>query len=218
MSITTYAELQTAVANWLHRDDLTAIIPDFITLAESRINSDLQANVKETDTTLVTVIGQDYSALPTDFVSPIALNVLYSVGGVQEDVPQFLPQFLTVSTSQSAPYQWAISGDVISYGQPLDRAYTIIFRYLGKFSLSATATTNWLLTNHPDVYLWGALLEAAIYAQDNENLSLYGSKFENSLKFVKLKENRSRDVRLRVDKSLTSSSSSSGRSNIFTGV
>lgn len=214
MSITTYAELQTAVANWLHRDDLTAIIPDFIALAESRINCDLQANVKETDATLVTVIGQDYSALPTDFVSPIALNVLYSVGSVQEDVPQFLPQFLNVSTAQSAPYQWAISGDVISYGQPLDQAYTIIFRYLGKFALSATATTNWLLTNHPDVYLWGSLLEAAIYAQDNDNMSLYGGKFENSLKFVKRKENRSRDVRLRVDEALTSS----GRSNILNGV
>jgi len=39
MSIATYSELQTAVADWMHRTDLTAKIPDFITLAESRINA-----------------------------------------------------------------------------------------------------------------------------------------------------------------------------------
>lgn len=199
MSISTYDELQTAVANWLHRTDLTATIPDFIKLAESRINCDLQANVKETEATLVTVAGQSYSALPSDFVSPIAVSVLYAPGTTQEDLPQVLPEQLNVSTINSAPYQWAIDGATVSYGDPLDQAYTIILRYLGTFSLSNTASTNWLLTNHPDVYLWGTLLEAAIFSQDNENVSLYGSKFENSLKFVKRKEGRSRAVPLRVD-------------------
>ena len=213
MSITNFAELQTAVADWLHRTDLTAKIPDFITFAESRINCDLQANVKETDATLVTVIGQDYSALPSDFVSPIALNVLFSPSAVQQDLPQVLPENLKVSTARTSPYQWAIDGATVAYGQPLDQAYTIILRYLGTFTLSASATTNWLLTNHPDVYLWGTLLEAAIYAQDSDNIALYGSKFENSLTFVKRKESRSRDVRLRVDGALASA----GRPNIIDG-
>jgi len=40
--ITTYAELQTSIATWLVRDDLTAIIPDFITLAESKFKRDIR--------------------------------------------------------------------------------------------------------------------------------------------------------------------------------
>ncbi len=213
MTISTYAQLQTAVANWLHRDDLTAEIPDFITFAESRINSDLQANTKETVATLATVINQSYAALPSDFVSPISLKWLASAGSIQEELPQVLPEQLQVSTSSSSPSMWAIDGDTVSFGEPLDQAYTIKLRYLGKFALSDSATTNWLLTNHPDVYLWGTLLEAAIYAQDSENINLYGSKFENSLKVVKRKENRSRSVQLRVDTGLANGR----RGNILDG-
>jgi hypothetical protein len=39
MGITNYSELQTAVAKWLHRTDLTAQLPDFITIAENKLNN-----------------------------------------------------------------------------------------------------------------------------------------------------------------------------------
>jgi hypothetical protein len=213
MTISTYTELQTAVANWLHRTDLTATIPDFISMAESRINSDLHAITKETEVTLTTVSGQSYSTLPSDFVSPIALWVIWSTGSIRELLPQMLPENLCLSDTSAAPFQWAIDGATVSYGMPLDEAHVIKFRYLGKLALSASAPTNWLLTNHQDVYLWGALLEAAIFAQDNENIQLYGSKFENSLTWVKRKENRSRQTNLRVDIGLIGGK----RSNIMDG-
>ena len=34
MAITNYTQLQSSIASWLLRDDLTAVIPDFITLAD----------------------------------------------------------------------------------------------------------------------------------------------------------------------------------------
>jgi len=42
MAISTYSELKTAVANWLDRSDLTDVIPDFITLAETRHKRDFK--------------------------------------------------------------------------------------------------------------------------------------------------------------------------------
>ena len=42
MAITTYAELKTAIANWLNREDLTSVIPDFISLAEADFNRKLR--------------------------------------------------------------------------------------------------------------------------------------------------------------------------------
>jgi hypothetical protein len=42
MAIGTYSELQTAVANWLGRDDLTDRIPEFIDLAEARLSRALE--------------------------------------------------------------------------------------------------------------------------------------------------------------------------------
>lgn len=51
MTISTYAELQTSVASWLHRADLTSQIPDFITLAESKLNRKLRLRAQETTAT-----------------------------------------------------------------------------------------------------------------------------------------------------------------------
>ena len=42
MAITTYAELKSSIANWLNRDDLTSVIPDFISLAEAQIARDVR--------------------------------------------------------------------------------------------------------------------------------------------------------------------------------
>jgi hypothetical protein len=38
MAISTYTDLKTSIASWLNRDDLTSVIPDFISLAEAGIN------------------------------------------------------------------------------------------------------------------------------------------------------------------------------------
>ena len=51
MAIGTYAELQTAVANWLDRGDLTDRIQEFIDLAEARINRNLRLRLMETTAT-----------------------------------------------------------------------------------------------------------------------------------------------------------------------
>ena len=42
MAITTYDELKTSVADFLNRDDLTSVIPDFITMAEADLNRNVR--------------------------------------------------------------------------------------------------------------------------------------------------------------------------------
>ena len=41
MAISTYAELQTAVTDWMARSDLSGNAADFITLGEARLNRKL---------------------------------------------------------------------------------------------------------------------------------------------------------------------------------
>ena len=55
MAIGTYAELQTAVANWLDRDDLTDRIPEFIALAEAKMNRNLRISLMENVSTAITM-------------------------------------------------------------------------------------------------------------------------------------------------------------------
>ena len=76
MAITTYAELQTAVKNWSKRNDLDSIIPDFIRLAELRVNRNLRIRKMETRVTTNTVASQEYYGNPDVLVyaSLIELN------------------------------------------------------------------------------------------------------------------------------------------------
>ena len=73
MAITTYAELQAAAANWLVRGDLTARIPEFITLAEARLNRVLRARLAEVEASLTTTPGARTLALPSGFSEPLAV-------------------------------------------------------------------------------------------------------------------------------------------------
>jgi len=64
--ITTYAELQTSIATWLVREDLTAIIPDFITLAEAKFKRDIR--VREMEKRATADATTEYTGLPSDFL------------------------------------------------------------------------------------------------------------------------------------------------------
>ena len=68
MAISTYAELQTAIKSWSKRDDLDSQIPDFIKLAETRINRNIRIRIMETRVTSNTVSAQGYYGLPDNFV------------------------------------------------------------------------------------------------------------------------------------------------------
>ena len=69
MALSTYSDLQTAVANHLHRSDLAGIIPDLITLAEHRIYGDLNSRKQDSVTEFSTVADQEYITLPDDFMN-----------------------------------------------------------------------------------------------------------------------------------------------------
>jgi hypothetical protein len=67
MAISNYSELQTALENWSHRADLTSVLPDFIVLAEAKLNRELRTRQMELETTLTPVAG--VCTLPTDYLS-----------------------------------------------------------------------------------------------------------------------------------------------------
>lgn len=179
MSIGTYSELQTAVAAWLKRSDLTSRIPDFIRLAEVRMLSLIDVGTLETTATLATTPSSDTIAVPADFKNPIALWIADI--DPQEQLTQVLPQSLPYNATPNRPQYWAIDGTNIRFQCPADAAYPIKFRYTQTFGLSNASPTNTLLTNFPDVYLFGALSEAADYAFDNENGLKWNAKFNDAV-------------------------------------
>lgn len=186
MSLDTYANLQTSVAGFLHRSDLASIIPDMITLAEVRINGDLDARLQDVKTTLTTTTNVESVALPSDLINIRHISVA-STTPIQTLV------YMTPDTIEKA-YQWGQSGLPINYtvvGSSLylapipDSAYTLDIVYKGRIpSLSASNTTNYLLTTYPSVYLYAILCEAAPYLKDDARIAVWETKYREAVDSV----------------------------------
>jgi hypothetical protein len=168
MSITTYAELQTAIQNWLARDDTTTTnrITEFIDLAESAINNVLRVNPMMTR--LSVTIDDEYEAQPSDWLSTHSLQI--TSGGVEYPVNLRLNDYINRlhNLNQSdRPIYYAIVGSDFRYWPKPDTTYTGTLVYKQKVpALTDSATTNWLLTNYPDIYLWMSMAEAFQFLKD----------------------------------------------------
>lgn len=185
MSIGTYSELQTAVASWMHRADLTDRIPEFIALCEARANGHSKSRLMEARTTLTATSGNAYVTLPSDMLEMRRLVVTSS--SPLSTLKYVSPDEITFSyptTQQGVPAVFAVIGSQVQLAPIPDSSYTLEVSYLQKIpALSEANPTNWLLTNFPDVYLYGTLLQAVTYTQDfgqlNTLQTLYRDAVEN---------------------------------------
>jgi hypothetical protein len=178
MSITTYSELKTAVANWLARSDLTDYIPDFITLFEAVANRRLRVRQMETTTTLTTSSGS--VALPSDFQTWRRMG--FASGSRTSEVEYVTPNYLYSAyptSTADTPKLWTIVGSNIITRPYDDTASALTLDYYQTITaLSDAAPTNWLLTKWPDVYLFGALAEASGFIKKFDDLAMWGSRRE----------------------------------------
>lgn len=156
MAIGTNAELKAAVASWLHRSDLTTQIPDFVALCEADIRRDLRVREME-DSTSVALTSTEL-AIPTGFLEArqVTLNDIV--------VDYVLPQQFT-PISEDTTYTYTVKGTNFVF-QTSSGDVKVEF-YKSFAALSASGDTNWLLTNHPDVYLFGTLAWSCTYTQDD---------------------------------------------------
>lgn len=198
MAISTYAELKSAVADWVERGDLTSRIPDFIALAESRINRKLSRSGAEFETTLTGVPGSRFISLPTDFDTALVLWINLPTG--RERLNPVSPYVVDTVSTSGRPSFWSISEERVQFERPLSEAYTFTLRQTNLLKLSDAAPTNELLTKWPDVYLYGALAEAAPYMLDDERMAMFDPKFEKAMLEVTEHEARNRaQAVLRID-------------------
>lgn len=174
-----YTELQAEIADTLHRDDLTAKIPSFIALFETRANRYLNAPQQEVTTDLTLASGSKTIALPSDFLEPLDAVLFYGVTPckLQQVQGRFIDETFPIT---SIPVYYAINNGSINFGVYANQDYTVRLRYLKKWNLAADIT-NWLLTNHPDAYLYGSLAASAAYIGEDERLPLWKELAGNAI-------------------------------------
>jgi hypothetical protein len=173
MAITNYGELKTAVADWLNRDDLTAVIPTFIDIAHAKLNRRLR--VREMLQRSTANVTTQYTSLPNGFLSMrnIQLNVT-TPKALEYLTSEQMDQERARGNTAREPVYYTIIGETIEVFPSPDASYEIELAYHKSLpALSADADTNWLLTKAPDAYLYGALLQAAPYLKDTAETGLW---------------------------------------------
>jgi hypothetical protein len=194
MAISTYSELQTAVANWLDRDDLAARIPEFIVLCEARFNRSLRIRAMETlDISVDTVGGTSTVALPTGYVQMRDISLITSpITQLQYLTPEIMNR-LNAGSLTGKPETYTIIANNILFGPTPDSAYDISMLYYKTFdALTDAAPTNWVITNAPDVYLYGTLLEAEPFLMNDQRVQLWATALTQSITTLQEQDNKDR--------------------------
>jgi len=182
VAITTYSELRDAVARWLKRADAIALIPDFISLAEGRMQADLttmRALWQRSQATLDA--GSTFIATPDDLMTPI------SVALVKSSEIKRLPILAATSvrndtTTTGEPSCCAFVGEQIVFSPPTTSAQTVELIYQRRIpALSDSVASNWLIEQSPNLYLYGALIESVSFTRDTEALAMWSQQYEAAL-------------------------------------
>lgn len=177
MAITTYTNLQTEIANWLHRDNLTAEIPDFIALCEATLQ--VRCKLLEFESTATVTITSGVGTLPTGFVG---MRSVYWNDSLAQPLQYITPEQFDAMRSwgDGDTYFYTISGSTIRTSNT--ETGSVIMTYYAKFvPLSGSNTSNAILSNFPDAYLYGSLVQACIYQMDDAGAAKYSSLFSGAI-------------------------------------
>ena len=191
MALANYADLTASVANWLNRTDLTAIIPDFVAMAESDISRDLRLRKQIVASTLATVGGVRGTLLPADWLEFENVSLLTAPERQLTYAPvEHLDVVYPNNGYSGAPSLYTIEGDQVLFGPTPDGVYQVGFLYYSRFTPLSIAPTNWLLTNHPTVYLYSALEQASIFLKDKSGAAEYKALYEQVVADLQKQDDR----------------------------
>ena len=172
-----YSTLKTTIASYLHRDDLTSTIPSFITLAQSRVNHDLDITALHESKYLFTATGYGEVSLPSDCLSIMALRLEHSGGYVgleQYTLAQSAGVLEQRGGAKGTPKYFSRYGDKIELMPTPDDNATLILFYKKRLEAFVDNTdTNDILTNHPNLYIYATMLEAEPFIMSDDRLTVW---------------------------------------------
>lgn len=194
MTISTYAELKTAIANYTGRADLTGRDDEFIDNVEAKFSRRLRIRAMEATATGTFSIGTATIALPTDFLE--VRSFTYDLASNSPRKLEFISpeQGDALEYAGNGPPKWYsfVGGAIRLYPTP-DQAYAYTLRHYAKIpALSGSQTTNHIITNYPDAYLYGCLLEATAYIGDDPRIPLWKAGFDEVIAEIERHDRRER--------------------------
>lgn len=189
MALANYSDLVSAIGDWVARTDLATRAPDFIALAEARINRELRC--REMLVQATGSISTQTLVVPTGLIEVHRLTL-----NTETDIPlEYRPiedsESRVAGITSGVPLWFSVLGSNFRFYPAPDGTYTYTLDYYSAVpALTASATTNWLMTKAPDLYLFGALSETEPFLQNDGRVGLWKQKFDLSLRSLNMADQR----------------------------
>lgn len=204
MGLSTYADLQTAIGNELNRSDLTNVIPDFITrfeaLARRELLNWLRFTVTATNVTAdFTIAATVDEVLSVNYNDGTSGSHNFELALVTKERYQELMDDQSILSSLPGQVAY-VDADIdagttiLRFWPPAGSSAAIANLKIEGIkvlpSLSASQTTNALLREAGDLYLYGALAEAGNYLQHDERIPKWEARRDRGFKQLMKKTDR----------------------------
>lgn len=195
----TYTGLQSAIIDWIARPDLSSNAPDFIKVAEVKLQRRFKGVTTlggaVTTNWLLTAHPDVYlyaslveaAGYINDEARATAWSAAYEASASSVRLPDSTSSFASYTGLQAAVADWLARPDLATAVPNFIRLAEAQFqrKFLNVTSLSGSVSTNWLLTNHPDIYLYGTLLESAPYLKDDARVALWQAEYDKRIVTVR---------------------------------
>lgn len=176
MALATYTGLIGAVARGLNDQSQTSNIPDFITLAESSIATDVRLRDQVARDSLTTVVDQGYVSIPADWLEFI--EVKYNGKPLDYVTPS---QFTDKAKESGTITCFTIEGDRLLLAPTPTEAVPIDVTYYAKIDALETTATNFLLTKYPQIYLAKSLAWAFKFQMADAKAATWESVYKQAI-------------------------------------
>lgn len=177
MALSNYNELQASVASWMNRSDLNAQIVDFIAICESNIATDVRMREMLVSADLVSVPTSDAVALPAGWLEFKSV----SLAGIPIEyvTPETLRRNKVLDTGVT--HNYSIEGGNLLINGTLSTAQTLNTQYYKRLDALSVTPVNFLLTQYPQVYLYGALAQASLFMIDDPRAATWESAYKSAV-------------------------------------
>jgi hypothetical protein len=191
MAITTFAELKTTIGDFLNRSDVGTTSENWIALAEADMNRDLR-HWRMENRSVATVDGR-FTPLPTDWLETISVHLQDSGTRHLEHLSRVEMARLREANEDAGgnPRYFAhTEGSIELYPSP-SSGLDLEMLYIQKVpALSDSNTSNWVLSNAPDAYLYGSLTHAIGYYRDETNARIWPAQYQQAIQRLNAESDR----------------------------
>ena len=185
--ISSYSQLQTAILEWIVRNDATttARVKDFISLAEVRIWEKFRAKALTKAYTATYAPADVAVSLPDDLIELQSIRDTASGRtGTVEIVghERYTSLINAPALRDTTKTHVMVTGRQIVFVASPAEAGSFVGRYLAKEpALSDSVASNAVLTHYPDLYLYGSLIEAFDFMRDDAGVAKYTARFNDAM-------------------------------------